>query len=184
MSLFARDPISQLHASRLPEEGKLSRSREPRPRSVVSYAIGALALGAVALGALAVHSMRRSISPSLPLALLALFVGQLTAIARPYQGYVLAFELTPDDGGNVVDCKLRRATHYSPKEVQDPADFHASAALLQKACSTFSHWKVEVRRDRRGGIQPVDAPWQCLARDDTPDEIDCHPPQRERVPID
>jgi len=57
MSLLARNPISQLHASRSPEEGKLSRSRKLRPRSAVSYAIGALALGAVALGALAVGAI-------------------------------------------------------------------------------------------------------------------------------
>jgi len=128
--------------------------------------------------------MRRFITSSMPLVLLALCVGQPTAIARPYQGYVLAFELTPDDRGNVMDCKLRRATHYSLKDVQDPADFHASPALLQKACSTFSHWKVEVYRDRRGDIQPVDAPWHCLVRDHAPDEIDCHPPPHERVAID
>ena len=57
MSLLARDPNSQFHASRLPEEGKLSRSRKPPPRSVVSYAIGAMALGAVVLGALAVGAV-------------------------------------------------------------------------------------------------------------------------------
>jgi hypothetical protein len=57
MSLLGRDPISQHHASRLSEEGKLSRSRKLRPRSTVSYAIGAVALGAVALGALAVGAV-------------------------------------------------------------------------------------------------------------------------------
>jgi len=106
----------------------------------------------------------------------------LTAHARPYQGYVLKFELTPDNDGNVVNCTLRRATHYASNEVQDPADFIASAVLIQSACSAFSRWKLEVRRDRRGNIEPADAPWTCLVRDDTPDEVDCHPP--ERVPID
>src|SRR6185369_11414352 len=108
----------------------------------------------------------------------------LTAHARPYQGYVLKFELTPDNGGNVVNCTLRRATHYSANGVQDPADFIASAVLIQDGCSTFSHWKLEVRRDRRGNIEPTDAPWPCLVRDDTPDKVDCHPSGRERVPID
>ena len=128
--------------------------------------------------------MRLSISSSLLLTLLAACVGQLTAIARPYEGYVLAFELMPDNDGNVVNCKLRRATHYSSKELEDPADFHGSPTLLESACSTFSHWKVDVRRDARGHVQTADAPWPCFVRDDTPDKIECHASGRERVPID
>jgi len=108
----------------------------------------------------------------------------LTAHARPYQGYVLKFELTPDNDGNVVNCTLRRATRYAADGVQDPADFIAPAVLIQDACSTFSHWKLEVRRDRRGNIEPADAPWPCFVRDDTPDKVDCHPSGRQRVPID
>lgn len=128
--------------------------------------------------------MRLFGSSSLFLSLLTLCVGQSTAIARPYQGYVLAFELTPDEAGNVVDCKLRRAVHYSATELQDPADAHASAALLEKACSTFSRWKADVHRDRQGGILPADAPWPCFIRDDTPGEIECHSSGHERVPVD
>ena len=108
----------------------------------------------------------------------------LTAHAMPYQGYVLKFELTPDNDGNVVNCTLRRATRYAADGVQDPADFIAPAVLIQDACSTFSHWKLEVRRDRRGNIEPADAPWPCFVRDDTPDKVDCHPSGRQRVPID
>ena len=126
--------------------------------------------------------MRLSIALPL-LTLLALGAGQV-AIARPYQGYALAFDLTPDEDGNVVDCKFRRATHYARSEVRDYADFHPSAALIQKACLTFSHQKLDVLRDRRGNILATDAPWPCLIRDDAPNEIDCHPSQRKRVPID
>jgi len=128
--------------------------------------------------------MRLSISSSLLFALLAACVWQPAAIAKPYEGYVLSFELMPDDDGNVVDCKLRRAKHYSSKDLQDPADFHGSPALLGRACSTFSHWKVDVRRDDRGHIQTADAPWPCFVRDDTPDKIECHPSGPERVPVD
>jgi len=128
--------------------------------------------------------MRFSTSSLVLVTALAHCVGLPTAFARPYQGYVLRFELTPDDDGNVVKCTLRRTTHYSPTEVQDPADFHPSTILLKNACSTFSRWKLEVIRDRRGSIQPADAPWSCLIRDDAPDKIDCHPSGHERVPID
>jgi hypothetical protein len=128
--------------------------------------------------------MRVPISLPLLLLLLAVCV-QSTVIARPYQGYVLLFELTPDNEGNVIDCKLGRAMHYSPNEFEDRVDSHASAALLQNACATFSHWKIiEVSRNRQGEIQPVDAPWPCFIRDDAPDKIDCHPSGRERVPVD
>ena len=106
----------------------------------------------------------------------------LTAHARPYQGYVLTFELIPDNHGNVVNCAFRKATHYASHGVQDRSDFKPAAPLLKDACSSFSHWKLEVRRDRRGNIEPVDAPWACLVRDDTPEQIDCHPSSRERVP--
>ena len=127
--------------------------------------------------------MRISIPLSLLLLPLALCLGQSSSMARPYQGYVLAFELTPDDDGNVTDCKLRGATHYSAGEVKDAADLRPSASLLESACSTFSRWKVvEVHRDRRGVIQTVDAPWPCFIRDDAPDKIDCHP--SGRVPVD
>src|SRR4051812_12383098 len=106
--------------------------------------------------------MRLHVSLSLLLTLLATCMGQPSAIARPYEGYVLAFELMPDNDGNVVDCKLRRATHYSPKELQDPTAFHGSATLLETACSTFGHWKLDVRRNVQGSIQTVDAPWPCF----------------------
>jgi len=129
--------------------------------------------------------MRIPIYLSLLLALPALCANPSTAIARPFQGYVLLFQLTPDEEGNVIDCKVAGATHYSLSEFQDRVDPHASDLLLKDACSTFSHWKVvEVPRDRQGKVQPVDAPWPCFIRDDAPDKIDCHPSGRERVPID
>ena len=128
--------------------------------------------------------MHTSISASLLLTLLTACMGLPSAIARPYEGYVLTFELMPDNDGNVIDCKLRRATHYSSNELQDPAEFHGSAALLQDACSTFSHWKVDVRRDSRGHLQTADAPWPCFVRDYAPDKIECHAFGRERVPVD
>src|SRR5215469_15592297 len=128
--------------------------------------------------------MQISTSTLLVLTLLATCIGQPAAVGRPYEGYVLAFELVPDNDGNVVDCKLRRAAHYSSKELQDPSDFHGPAALLQDACSTFSHWKVDVRRDDQGHLQPADAPWPCFVRDATPDKIECHASARERAPID
>jgi hypothetical protein len=56
MSLHVSDPTDQRLTS-LPEEANVSHSRELRPRSATSNAIGALALGAVALGALAIGAL-------------------------------------------------------------------------------------------------------------------------------
>jgi len=128
--------------------------------------------------------MHRAISSSLLFALAFICIGQPDAIARPYRGYVLVFELTPDEGGNVVGCKLRKATHYTAEEISGATDFAFPDALLQEACASFRHRKVEVQYDRRNVIQPTDAPWFCLVRDDAPGEIDCHPSGRERVPVD
>jgi len=50
--------------------------------------------------------MHLSIFSSLLFELLVVCVWQPTALAKPYEGYVLAFELMPDDDGNVVDCNF------------------------------------------------------------------------------
>jgi len=124
------------------------------------------------------------ISSSLLFALAAICLAQPNAIARPFRGYVLVFELTPDQKGNVVDCQLRRATHYTAEEVRSVANLALPDALLQDACSSFRGRKLDVQYDRRGVIEPTDAPWPCLIRDDAPGEIDCHPSGRERALVD